>query len=321
MLNKKEKVKLVLALYNQGKTYREIAQNVHMSLRDINSAIKEATERHDDAPQANIQQAPNVEEHPQPRLQHKSKQSQALKSFSKGKPPLDVAIELDLPPDEVRRVYHDYLRLEGLDQLVQVYQDRNYDLETILKLYRIIKQNKISHHEILEVVRHANELPDLQDKSQKLKEEIGTLQTTRNQLNDDRSSLHFQLFDLRKKKGVLRSEIKSIGSDATYMKSERIRLERIIDHKYTNEDYQKIEKWIKEKTSSYLSNNKRLLLAASLAACRALKEESTVHPQANFGHDNLNYKRVLKVTEQLYDTALRICTNETMEKLFRPQQN
>jgi DNA-binding NarL/FixJ family response regulator len=39
-LNKTEKEKLVIELYNKGKTIREIAKEVHMSFGDISIIIK-----------------------------------------------------------------------------------------------------------------------------------------------------------------------------------------------------------------------------------------------------------------------------------------
>jgi DNA-binding NarL/FixJ family response regulator len=40
LLNKKEKEQLVIDLHQQGKTIREIAQQVHMSFKDIGSIIR-----------------------------------------------------------------------------------------------------------------------------------------------------------------------------------------------------------------------------------------------------------------------------------------
>ena len=44
MLSRTEKEQRVIELYQQGKTIREIAQDVHMSFADIGSIIRKVTE-------------------------------------------------------------------------------------------------------------------------------------------------------------------------------------------------------------------------------------------------------------------------------------
>jgi orotate phosphoribosyltransferase-like protein len=48
MISKTEKQQRVIELYQQGKTVREIAQEVHMSFGDIGFIIKKATGPEDD---------------------------------------------------------------------------------------------------------------------------------------------------------------------------------------------------------------------------------------------------------------------------------
>jgi Mor family transcriptional regulator len=43
MLTRQEKEKLVINLYNQGKTIRDIAREVRMSFRDIGTILKKAS--------------------------------------------------------------------------------------------------------------------------------------------------------------------------------------------------------------------------------------------------------------------------------------
>jgi hypothetical protein len=173
-LNGKEKIKVVLELHKQGKTYRKIAHDLHMSLRDIRSIIKKSI---DDAERAQVHnlQGKEIEEHHQPKLPiYVSKRSHALKLFSEDKKPLDVAIQLDLSADEVRVLYQDYLKLNGFNELAQVYADLDYNLYTLLDLYKIMKENNTSHHEILQAVRYGNELPYLDRTCEDLRNNIST---------------------------------------------------------------------------------------------------------------------------------------------------
>ncbi|PWU80096.1 MAG: hypothetical protein DLM72_13855 [Candidatus Nitrosopolaris wilkensis] len=97
-LTRSEKEKLVLELYRQGKTIREIAKIVHMSSGDISSIIRRET----------------GEDEEQNRIRM-SKASQALNLFEKGNTPVQVAIKLDIETGEVDRLYMEYGKLKGLN--------------------------------------------------------------------------------------------------------------------------------------------------------------------------------------------------------------
>ena len=107
----KEKSTL-LELYKQGKTIREIAQEVHISFVNIGCIIKK--EKGDiDAYESTEQQKGN---------NNVSTDTQAFKLFLEGKKPIEVAIKLDLGADEVNRLHQQFWRLERL-QLTLMYQE------------------------------------------------------------------------------------------------------------------------------------------------------------------------------------------------------
>jgi hypothetical protein len=82
LLNRYQKKALVIELYNQGKTLRQIAEIVHMSFKDIADVINEYTGE--------------VRRVNKPA---KSKDAQAFELFLQGKQSVEVAIELDMPAD------------------------------------------------------------------------------------------------------------------------------------------------------------------------------------------------------------------------------
>jgi hypothetical protein len=55
--------------------------------------------------------------------QNKSKDTQALKLFSEGKEPIEVAITLDLGADEVNRLYREFWKLKRLYKLTELYEE------------------------------------------------------------------------------------------------------------------------------------------------------------------------------------------------------
>jgi len=96
-LSKAEKEEVVIQLYKENKSFREIATLMHMSFRDI-SAITKKVEL-----QAARERGYAVED-----IEPKSKESQAFKFFLEGKSPVEVAILLDLAADRVRALYREY---------------------------------------------------------------------------------------------------------------------------------------------------------------------------------------------------------------------
>ena len=58
MLNRTEKEQRVIDLYQQSKTIREIAQEVHMSFADIGSIIRKVTGLQDDDGKVGVNKNP-----------------------------------------------------------------------------------------------------------------------------------------------------------------------------------------------------------------------------------------------------------------------
>jgi transposase len=85
IIRRQERERLVLDLYNQGKTIREIAKEVRMSFRDIGVILNKAVEEKGEGLK---------EQHEE--IQQLSVSSQAYKLFSDRKTPLEVAIALNL---------------------------------------------------------------------------------------------------------------------------------------------------------------------------------------------------------------------------------
>ncbi len=105
-----QKEKRVIELCEQGKTIREIAEDVHMSFAAISSIIKKHTGEDKDKEKI------------------LSKDTQAIKLYSQDKTPVDAVIELDLPPEEAKRVYREFWMLKDLHQLDATYEEIQNDM-------------------------------------------------------------------------------------------------------------------------------------------------------------------------------------------------
>jgi DNA-binding CsgD family transcriptional regulator len=104
VLTREEKERLVLDLYNQGKSTREIVEEARMSFRDIGAILNKAIEEKE----ASKEQADKI-----------SKSTQTYKLFSEGKSPVQVAIALNIREPEVARFYVEYWRPRQLYSLIK----------------------------------------------------------------------------------------------------------------------------------------------------------------------------------------------------------
>src|SRR5215207_9157250 len=126
MLTRQEKERLVIDLYNQGRTSRDIAKELRMSFRDIGSILKKASGEMEE--KQDKEQSPLL-----------SPSTQAYRLFSKGKAPIEVAIALDLNESETTKYYEEYLSLKQMHDLRMVYDEIGDEIAHFLTLYKLSK--------------------------------------------------------------------------------------------------------------------------------------------------------------------------------------
>jgi hypothetical protein len=99
----------VLGLYDQGKSTREIAKDLRMSLRDIGFILKKGQVNHGIA--TIMDDGNNSSNNNNNNKPANEKATQAYRLFTEGKKPVEVAIQLSLSEKEATRFYTEYWRL------------------------------------------------------------------------------------------------------------------------------------------------------------------------------------------------------------------
>jgi Sigma-70, region 4 len=145
VLTRKEREELVLDLYfDQNKTYSEIAKIAKISPRDIKPIIDKAYQEKE-------------------RKEHKSTAVQAYELFSKGKTPLQVAIDLNIGEAPATQHYTEYLRLMQIDDITKIYLEFKGDVSYFVELCKAAKAAHISIPQVIKLLRIANNyLPSVQ---------------------------------------------------------------------------------------------------------------------------------------------------------------
>jgi transposase len=170
-MTRAEKEQFVIRLYKENKSIREIAKLMHMSFRDIGQILNKLKEEKG-------QQEGDLGERDDVNDTSKSKITQAIKLFSEGKAPVEVVIALDLPADQVQAIYREFWELKGMYKLAQIYEEAKYDLHTLLRLHKVVKDLGMGEQQIINVFELANhnQLEYLQWKVEYLSNEVNLLE-------------------------------------------------------------------------------------------------------------------------------------------------
>jgi transposase len=244
ILNRRERERLVLDLYNQGKTIREIAKEARMSFRDIGVILNKVVEEKE---KEGLKEQDNAEKN-QHEEQQLSLSTQAYKLFSNRKTPLEVAIELNLRESEATKFYKEYWKLKQLHNLSMVYEELKGDTAPFLKLYKLAKAKGMSVKQVVNLLEIANnDLPAVEKRFKRLRNDISALQFQKRidernlyQLNNKIASTTKLLTSFRLSCIRERREIRNLYN-------EKAKLEELVTHfKNNNEEYLKIKQAAEE---------------------------------------------------------------------------
>lgn len=83
--------------------------------------------------------------------------SQAFALFSDGKTPVQVAIELNIDFQKVRKYWLEYLRLNKMTKLYNIYIQNELHLDYLFKIYYFMLRNEIPIKDCEDVLRVAHE--------------------------------------------------------------------------------------------------------------------------------------------------------------------
>jgi hypothetical protein len=171
---------------------REIASAVHMSFGDIGKIIKRIDGRADDID-----------------ISSKSKAAQAMYLFKCGKKSIDVAIELDIPANEIEDILQEYWVLIQLDELALVYYEIRSHLDLFLKIFHTLKKSKlINQKDMGRLLRYAAfDLPSMETKIHRLTSDVIDLEWKKKQSRDEVAILSSGISQLKKSLNWYKMEI------------------------------------------------------------------------------------------------------------------
>ncbi len=93
---------------------------------------------------------------------------------------IDIAVELDISAPKAEKLYFEVLKLNRIDECYEFYEEHSYDIPTLLTIDHFLKRNNIFGPDIVNVLRKANKVNNLNQTILNLKGEIEKLKQTKN---------------------------------------------------------------------------------------------------------------------------------------------
>jgi transposase len=314
ILTRQERERLVIELYNQGKTYREISKEARISPRDIGVILNKQVE--EKKIEGSKEQQGGAEKNQELEQQHPSLSTQAYKLFSEGKAPIQVSIALNLRESEATKFCREYWKLKQLHNLNMVYEQIKDDIAPFLKLFKLSKAKGIGVQQVVDTLAIANnDLPSIEERFKRIRNDVSMLQSQKHTCKRNLYQLNNQITSTTKLLNSFRISCEGERREIENLYTEKARLESVVtEFKNDNEDYlNKIKQTAEEKIKSVLINGKILLRFATASVIESLRRNPELCNFVLYDISNNNDTAViLEEAEKLYNELIMKLTNSVI---------
>ncbi len=178
MVSSSEIEELIVQLHKEGKTTREISKIVRKNFTYIGTVLRKRFP--DEYPSEDTSKKTSLE-------------TQALKLFYKRKGPVYVTIKLAMKPEDVNKLYLQYLKLEGLHSLIKMHDELGDFLPSFVESYKKMQKSGISVGRVISVVQNLQQIPQIEKQYKELYNTVQTLLQMRLKLTGDINRLKAQI--------------------------------------------------------------------------------------------------------------------------------
>lgn len=313
VLSSEDRQNMVLALYRQGKTRREIAKIARMSFTDIGTIINREF-----GPKEEKKKGKNTEISPY---------SQALKLFLSGAKPVSVSIKLSLSYEEVRKIYVQFLKLNRMYRLRQIYDELGDNIKPFLSLYDKMQENNFTNEQMTQAVKFVDSLPQLQERYNTLNTQTTTLESKRRKQAVSVTMMKIQAEEAK-------SELDYYRYECEMKKNENIQLSREADAKKNftqnfdnSEGYIRIKEAAKQQIELLLQNNRQILAHAIYTTFEAIRRYPGIQDlffqlltvRSNLGYQQswmeLHESRLMELGEYIQMEIKQQITNDVIRNI------
>src|SRR5215213_8632801 len=199
-----------------------------------------------------------------------SKVAQALELFSKNKTPIDVAIELDIDPKDVEKIYLNYLGLNGLTQIVNIHQELGNYLQDFISFYWSFREGGADNKKIKEILEVADRISELNSELKRLQNESKNLQIKIQKKTISLQNVYEQIEIITNLFNIEYCKWEKLLKEIDKKESELWNLKTLIRDVEAEEGFLYLEKKVKESIIKITMNesiNIPLTLVAVMDAC------------------------------------------------------
>lgn len=249
-LSRREKEQFIVDLYNNGSSYREIAKEARISLRDIKGILDKANG-----------------------VQSLSKSSQAYQMFSEGRSPTDVAIALDMREPDVTQLFKESWTLRQIYDLYSIYLETKGDLGSFVHLYMLSRESGLNVESVVRILRLAdNDLPRLECKYINLRSEVDSLEAKKEGLIRITQEYDNQVTALGKSFDNYCQLCQEEELKLTSLQKDRLKVESLVAQFQENDrEYLRIRNVVEKEVYSALSNVAIMLKLAVTSVIQSIK--------------------------------------------------
>lgn len=250
-----------------------------------------------------------------------SNRSEALKLYKKGTDPIDVAIALNISPQEARTIYYEYLTLANLSHLVHLHKKFNNkeSFKDFTDLF--IEKKGITTKEIIEGMNMVQERQFRTIELEELNIEIAERKEARDLLKED---IKFAQDHLTETQSMINSALEEKDTIDKAKKISRSKVKKkidIINKINSSEDYYKARQALKPQVEAFMNNEKNVIQLAILSIISVVKDnpqkEKIINDLFNsdesnllYNEDNMFYQNILqKIAETTWVTISDVTTD------------
>jgi hypothetical protein len=267
-----EKEKLVVQLYKEGKSYREIARIARISVRDIKPILQkygaDNLSRYSDIDYSIEDTAAAVV------LPNSTK---AYKLFSEGKSPFQVSIDLNLRAPEVQTLYKEYWELRRMHSFAKLYDEiGDRGVSSLLQIHRSCKAQQISNEQVTQYITiYGNDLSlakrQYDEVAVGLQGLLSQRHRTEKELQDLNASIGYS-FDMLKS---IQAQCAEAERERNELLKQKVRLHIFVSRFKNNKGmYLKV---VEERVNTILRNSIKLLELSLIAALKTFRSDPNIY--------------------------------------------
>jgi len=200
-----------------------------------------------------------------------------------------------------------------------------------------MKKNGMGKNEVLNALKYADKLPNIEEHFHYLIAETNKMKFQRSNLKRETHSLQKQIHELKKCIRFYQQDMFSNAEKCETIINDSIEFEKYVDQLKNNKDYREVEKVAEEKSKSILTEKKELLIVAIIASLRAIANDPNKQDlldyveycsSSSYNSNNTSlmqreqkylhgfHKQLLQIAEQFYDEMLNVSVKNSMHLII-----